>query len=565
MGKTQKIVIIGGVAAGPKAAARARRLLPDAEITVIDKDNLVSYGSCGIPLLLQGMVDGLDPLTSTASGIKRDIDWFRNEKKVNFLVRTLAEEIDPANKKVSLRDLENNETFKIDYDQLVLATGSTPVVPPIPGVDLEGVTVLHHPHQALQVREKVKQGIKNIVIIGGGLIGIEVASALAHPKRKVVLIERENQLLPGLLDPEMAVLVKQEMELNRVEVRTGEAVVGIEPGESGSNNVILTNDKLAADLVILACGVRPNVKLAEAAGLLIGDTGAIKVDEYLRTSDPDIYAAGDCVENIHLVSQRPVYIPLASTANKQGRVVGSNLAGLKETFPGVMGTGVFQVFELNGGKTGLTEKEAEKLGYSVVTSYTAGVDAAHYHPFHGSGIIKLVACAETKRLLGAQAVGPGEVVKRLDVFSTAMQLGASLDQIASLDPGYAPPFATPIDLGLHAINTLRNKFAGILKGINVRQFKELLSSNPDILVLDVRTPEESQDRPLDAENIVHIPLYELNGRLDEVPRDRKIVTFCELGIRAYEAQRILLGAGYTDVQCLEGGVYGLPKDMLASS
>lgn len=565
MGKTQKIVIIGGVAAGPKAAARARRLLPDAEITVIDKGNLISYGSCGIPLLLQGMVDGLDPLTSTASGIKRDIDWFRNEKKVNFLVRTLAEEIDTANKELSLRDLDSNRTFKMNYDQLVLATGSYPVVPPIPGVELEGVTVLHHPYQAVQVREQVKQGIKNIVIIGGGLIGIEVASALASAKRRVVLVEKENQLLPGLLDPEMAVLVKQEMETNRVEVRTGETVVGIEPGDSGTKNVILTNEKLTAELVILACGVRPNVELAKSAGLTIGSTGAIKVDEYLRTSEPDIYAAGDCVENNHLVSRRPVYVPLASTANKQGRVVGSNLAGLKETFPGVMGTGVFQVFELNGGKTGLTEKEAVELGYSVVTSYTSGLDAAHYHPFHGSGIIKLVACAETKRLLGAQVVGPGEVVKRLDVFSTAMQLGASLEQIASLDPGYAPPFATPIDLGLHAVNTLRNKLTGILKGINVRQFKELLSSYPDILVLDVRTPEESEDRPLDVENVLHIPLYELNGRLDEVPKDKQIVTFCELGIRAYEAQRILLGAGYADVLCLEGGVYGLPKDMLASS
>lgn len=565
MGKTQRIVIIGGVAAGPKAAARARRLLPDADIIVIDKGNLVSYGSCGIPLLLQGMVDGLDPLTSTAYGLRRDIDWFRNEKKINFLVRTLAEEIDTAHKELSLRDLENNKVFKMSYDKLVLATGSTPVVLPIPGVDLEGVTVLHHPYEALQVREQVKQGIKNIVIIGGGLIGIEVASALAGVKRRVVLIEKEDQLLPGLLDPEMAVLVKHEMELNRVEVRIGETVIGIEPGDAGSKNVILTNDKVAADLVILACGVRPNVELAKSAGLAIGSTGAIKVDEYLRTSDPDIYAAGDCVENKHLISQQPVYIPLASTANKQGRVVGSNLAGLNETFPGVMGTGVFQVFELNGGKTGLTEKEAVEQGYTVITSYNAGVDAAHYHPFHGNGIIKLIACAETKRLLGAQAVGPGEVIKRLDVFSTAMQLGATLEQMASLDLGYAPPFATPIDLGLHSINTLRNKFAGILKGINVSQFKELLSSNPGILVLDVRTAEESQDRPLDAENVLHIPLYELNGRLDEVPKDKQIITLCELGTRAYEAQRILLGAGYTDVLCLEGGVYGLPKDMLASS
>lgn len=562
---TTKIVVIGGVAAGPKAAARARRLLPGADITVIDKGSLISYGSCGLPLLLQGMVAGLDALTSTAYGVKRDVHYFRQEKRINFLVRTLAEEIDPVNREVSLFDLENRKPFKIHFDKLVLATGAQPVVPPIPGVDAEGVVVLHHPEDALVVREKLKLGAKEIVVIGGGLIGIEVAAALAGARRRVVLIEKENQLLPGLLDPEMAAFVTREMEMNQVEVRTGAAVSGIDTGPSGKKEVLLSGERLAADLVILACGVRPNVELAQTAGLAIGSTGALQVNEYLQTSNPDIYAAGDCVENKHLVSDRPVYMPLASTANKQGRVVGSNLAGLKETFPGIMGTGVFQVFELNGGKTGLTEKEARALGYEVITSFTAGVDAAHYHPLHGSGIIKLIACAQTKRLLGAQAVGPGEVVKRLDVLSTAMQLGASLDQMATLDLGYAPPFATPIDLVLHAVNTMRNKGAGFLKGINAAQFKEWLERDPEVLVLDVRTAAEAEDRVLAVGQKMHIPLYELNQRLGEVPKDKKIITFCELGTRAYEAQRLLRGAGFTDVWSLEGGVYALPKDMLVSS
>lgn len=565
MGAAQKIVVVGGVAAGPKAAARARRLLPEAEITVVEKGSLISYGGCGLPLLLQGMVAGLESLTSTAYGVRRDVNYFRQEKRINFLVRTLAEEIDPINKEVRLFDFENKKPLKINYDQLVLATGAQPVVPAVPGVDLEGVVVLHHPEDAVAVREKLKQGAEKILVVGGGLIGVEVAAALAGAKRRVVLAEKENQLLPGWLDPEMASFVSREMEANRVEVRTGETVLGIEAGPSGTKHVLLSQGEVEADLVILACGVRPNVELAERAGLAIGPTGAIQVDEYLRTSNQDIYAAGDCVENRHLISGRPVYMPLASTANKQGRVVGSNLAGLQETFPGIMGIGVFQVFELNCGKTGLTEKQARELGYSVITSYTAGVDAAHYHPFHGSGIIKLIACAETKKLLGAQVAGHGEVIKRLDVLSTAMQLGATLDQIASLDLGYAPPFATPIDLSLHAVNTLRNKCAGILKGINAVQFQELLEKDPDVLVLDVRTPEEAEDRVLAVERKMHIPLYELNQRLGEVPKHKKIITFCELGTRAYEAQRILLGAGFKDVLSLEGGVYGLPKHMLVSS
>lgn len=562
MGKKQKIVIIGGVAAGPKAAARARRLLPEAEITIIDRGELVSYGSCGLPLMLQGMVPGLDALTSTTYGLKRDLDWFHHEKDIQFRIRTLAEGIDLKRGEVSLLDLEDGKSYKLPYDQLVLATGATPFVPPIPGMDGEGVTVLHHPQDAVRVHRKVKEGANRILIIGGGLIGLEVAAALATPKRQVTVVEREPQLLPGLLDPELALLIREEMETNYVTVRTGEEVAAVETGDEGKMMVHLPGDRLEVDLVIVACGVRPNVTLAQECGLAIGSTGAIAVDEYLRTSDPNIYAAGDCVENKHLVSGRPVYVPLASTANKQGRVVGSNLAGLKETFPGIMGTGVFQVFELNGGKTGLTEKEALQMGYPVITGFTAGLDSAHYYPLHGHGVIKLVACAETKRLLGAQVVGPGELIKRLDVFSTAIQLGATMEQVAGLDLGYAPPFATPIDMGLHAVNTLRNKTQGWLHSVSLREFKELLDSNPELLILDVRTPEEVEDNPLSFDNQLRIPLYELRGRLGEVPKGKKIITVCQLGIRGYEAQRILTGAGFDDVSVLEGGVYGLPKSML---
>ncbi|NLL18688.1 MAG: FAD-dependent oxidoreductase [Clostridia bacterium] len=564
MGEKQKIVIIGGVAAGPKAAARARRLLPNADITVVDKGNLISYGSCGLPLMLQGMVAGLDPLTSTNSGVKRDLAYFANEKDIRFRIKTVAEGIDTAKGEVALFDIENKKAYKLPFDQLVLATGAKPFVPPIPGVDSEGVTVLHHPYDAVKVRERLKSGAKSIMIVGGGLIGLEVAAALGSPKRQVMVVEREPQLLPGLLDPEMASFVQEEMETNYVTVRTGEEVQAIETCEAGKKKVHLSHDAVEVDLVVIACGVRPNVELARDCGLVIGSTGGIVVDEYLRTSDPNIYAAGDCVENKHLVTGRPVYVPLASTANKQGRVIGSNLAGLKETFPGVMGTGVFQVFELNGGKTGLTEKEARALGYPVITSFTAGLDSAHYYPLHGNGIIKLVSCADTGKLLGAQVAGPGELIKRLDVFSTAIQFGATMEQVANLDLGYAPPFATPIDLGIHAANTLRNKSQGWLNSINVKEFQELIESNAELLLLDVRTPEEAADRPLGVGEQLRIPLYELRGRLDEVPKGKKIITVCELGIRAYEAQRILAGAGIKDVAALEGGVYGLPKSLLAN-
>lgn len=563
MGKKKKVVIIGGVATGPKAAARTRRLLPQAEITVIEQGSLISYGSCGLPLLLGGFVRDVSDLTTTASGIVRDTGYFINEKNIDFLVRTEAKNIDVSNQLVTVFDLETKITKEIPYDNLVLATGGKPVIPLVPGVDLPGVIVLHHPDEGEIIKEKLKDGVKKIVIIGGGLIGLEVAAAIGHPKRQVTVVERESQLLPGLLDFEIASLVEDNLKKNGIQVITGQSVKSIEKINDSEKKVTLNSEMLKAELVILACGVRPNVNLAKEAGLTIGSTGAIKVDEYSRTSDPNIYAGGDCIENTHLVSGQQVYVPLASIANKQGRVIGSNIGGLKEVFPGIMGTGVFQLSEFNGGKTGLTEKEARGLGYKVVTSLSAGLDSAHYHPLHSGGMIKLIACGETKKLLGAQVAGYGELIKRLDVFSTGIQLGATLEQMANLDLGYAPPFATPIDLSIHATNNLRNKFQNILIGIQPLEFEELLRNNPETLVLDVRTSEEREDRPIRAESMLKIPLYELRAKLERVPRKRKIVTVCELGIRGYEAQRILVGAGYSDVSNLEGGVYGLPQKMIS--
>lgn len=562
MGENKRILVIGGVAAGPKAAARTRRLLPKADITVIEQGSLISYGSCGLPLLLEGMVRSVAELTTTASGIVRDQGYFSSEKNIDFLVRTVAENIDVENQEVTVFDLERKKTKKLPYDNLVLATGGKPVIPRVPGVDLPGVIVLHHPNEAIKIKDVIKEGAKRILIIGGGLIGLEVAAAISNPRRQVIVIEREEQLLPGLLDAEIASLVEDELKKNGVQVITGQELKSIEVLNGTDKRVRLDNETLSAELVILACGVRPNTGLAKEAGLVIGSTGAIKVDEFLRTSNPKIYAAGDCIENRHLVSGQQAYVPLASTANKQGRVVGSNIAGLKETFPGIMGTGVFQLFEFNGGKTGLTEREAKNLGFEVVTGISAGLDSAHYHPLYSGGLIKLVACGETKRLLGAQVAGHGELVKRLDVISTCIQLGATLDQMANLDLGYAPPFATPIDLSIHATNNLRNKFQNTLIGIKPTEFEELLKGGSEILIVDVRTPNEREDRPIKANNVLKIPLYQLRANLNQIPKGRKIVTVCELGIRGYEAQRILLGAGYQDVSNLEGGVYGLPQRMI---
>lgn len=559
MEKSKRVVIIGGVAAGPKTASRARRLMPDAEITVIEQGDLISYGSCGIPLYLAGMLPDLDSLMTTAAGLKRNIAYFSQEKNVCVLTKTQAISIDRDKKEVVVHRLADKKEERVPYDQLVLAVGAKPVIPDVPGIDLKGVTALHHPGQAELIRAGIKDGVKKIAIIGGGAIGLEIAISLAGKGREVTLVEKADQLMPGVFDPEIAALIKQELEDNGVTVLTGETLKTLK-GDSQNQVKKFTTAKgiYETEMVILACGVRPNVDLARKCGLEIGETGAIKVNAYLQTSDPAIYAGGDCVENLHLVTGRPVYVPLASTANKQGRVIGSNLAGLQETFPGILGTAALQVGDYNAGKTGLTEKEAAKLGYPVITTMVAGHDTAHYHPMHGKGMVKLVAHQETGKLLGAQVAGLAEVMKRLDVYAVAIQLGATVDQISHFDLGYAPPFATPIDLSLHGANTLRNLKQGLVKGVPPRELQRMLAEKEDVTMLDVRTADEAKRRSLKGGLIVNIPLSQLRERFGEISPKRKIVTICPLGVRAYEAACFLQGKGYPDVAFLEGGISSLP-------
>jgi len=559
MQERKKIVVIGSVALGPKAAARARRLMPNADITMVEQGQYISYASCGFPLYLAGMASEMDELISTSAGAVRDVEFFAKEKNIKVLIGTVAKSIDRENKEVVIHDLGKNLESRLPYDELVLATGAKPIVPPLPGVRLKGVKTLHTPVDALAIRESVKQGAKKIAVIGGGLIGLEAADALVGSKREITVFEMKEQLLPGLLDPEIAQLVRDQVEQGGVKVCIGDSVVAFEGDEQNNVKFLVTKKgKFEVDLVILACGVRPNVDLARDCGLDIGKTGAISVDEFLNTSDPHIYAGGDCAETRNIITGEAAFVPLASTANKQGRIIGSNLSGKKERYPGVLGTGVLQIFDYNVGKTGLTESYARQKGYPVVSVLVAGKDSAHYHPMSGGGMIKLIAHAETRKLLGAQVVGQGEVIKRLDVFATAIQLGANIDQVANLDLGYAPPFATPIDLGLHTVNTLKNLNQKLAQKITPTEVVQMLKSEDSFIVLEVRNPGELRNDSLMDPRVINIPLNELRQRLGELKKDSKIITLCESGFRAYEAACILNGEGFTDVAFLEGGIYALP-------
>ncbi|CFX70595.1 FAD-dependent pyridine nucleotide-disulphide oxidoreductase [Syntrophomonas zehnderi OL-4] len=551
-----KVIIIGGMAAGPKTAARLRRLVPDAEITIVEQGEFISFGSCGMPFYLANLVPEFSSLYATSYGVARDIEFFRTRKDIRILAGTRATGIDRERKRVSIIHLESQIQSELEYDYLVLATGAVAITPPIKGLETPGVFTMHQPNDALRLQEYLRtKNAQHVTIIGAGVIGMEVADALAGRRIKVTVCEAQNQVLPKLLDPDIAQLVAAQMKQYKVDLQLKCRVKAINCGEDGSVNSITTNQgEIITDAVIVATGVRPRVDLAQVAGLELASNGAIKVDAHLRTSDPHIFAAGDCASQINKVSEQEVYIPLASTANKQGRVVADNIAGLDTEFSAVMGTTVLQAFDLNIGKTGLGEFEAVSLGNNVISGIVSGHDSPHYYPLHSSLTIKLIADRSTGRLLGAQVCGAGEAIKRVDVFSVAIKFGASLKDIANLDLGYAPPYSEAIDIAIHAANTLENKRCGLSRGISPLALDLLKNTQVPICFLDIREPDEVKAKPLSEKDVLLIPAGELRERYHEIPCDRPVVVVCGLGIRSYDAVCFLQSMGLEEAVYLEGGI-----------
>lgn len=558
----EHVVIIGGVAAGPKAAARIKRCNPSVKVTVLEQGTHLSYAGCGLPFYIGGMVEKEEELMTTPVGVVRSPAFFKAVKDVDILTGTRADKIDRRNKKVVATNLSTGETLELTYDKLVLATGSSPFKPPLPGLDLDGVFTLSNPVEASQIKERVKkEGINNIVIIGAGLIGLELAETIgALEGTNVSVVELMDWVLPGLLDQDMALLVGRHMRQKGINLMTSTRVQRLEGGQHVSR-VITDQGELPADMVIVAAGVKPNVKLAEEAGLELGSTGAIKVNERMQTSDPDIFAGGDCVENIHLITGKPVYTPMGSVANRHGRVVGDNVCGGTERFPGVLGTAIVKVFQFNVGRTGLSQAEAEKLGFTVESFICPAPDRAHFYPGANPVMIKLVADKSTRKLLGAQIIGPGAVDKRLDVVASALAMGATVDQLAVFDLAYSPPFSTALDALTHAANSLRNKLDGLAKSLNPLEVRRKMSAGEEFLLLDVRTPGEYQEVRFPYDNVVFIPLGKLRERAGELPKDRPVIIFCKVSMRGYEAQRILEGLGFDNVYFLEGGIATWPFEL----
>jgi NADPH-dependent 2,4-dienoyl-CoA reductase/sulfur reductase-like enzyme/rhodanese-related sulfurtransferase len=556
MGK--KILIIGGVATGPKTAARCRRLDPDAEITLVERQSILSYAGCGMPFYIEDVIKDWNQLLG--GDTIRDVKYFASQKGFKVLDQTEAIRINRETRDVTVNRLESGYTEDLPYDFLVLATGASPIIPRIKGTDLSGVHRLYNPYEAKEIKRAIDEGAKKIAVVGGGLIGMEVCGAFAARGCEVTVFEMMPYLVPNLLDEEMSLLLENYLTSVGVKIMKGSAVSEILDDGNGHVEGVSTRDgtKVEADLVVLAIGVRPNVDLAVNAGLEIGITGAISVNEYLQTNDPYIYAGGDCVENLNIISGEKVYAPLGSTANKHGRVIADNINGFETIFPGVECTTVFKTLNLNCGVTGLTEKKARNLGYDVVTCLTPRYDYSSYIPGAKYIIIKLVADRKTCRVLGCQIIGEGDGVKRIDVIATAIKFGSNLKGIADIDLGYAPPYSTAIDAIAHSANVMRNKIKGIAHGISPLELKKKLESNEDFLLLDIRSRKEHREETFNDERILNIPYDELAARKNEICGGKEIITFCEIGVRAYIAERILRGLGFDRVSFLDGCLRSWP-------
>ena len=457
MGGLRKLVVIGGVAGGATAASKARRCCPDAEIEIYDQDEFISYAGCGLPYFIGGHSPNWRKL------LARLPEEFESRQNIRVFLRHRVNSIDAGNKVVRVMDLEGVSEFSIEYDRLIIATGAVPFVPPLPGRELEGVFVLRSLKHALEMKSFIDlQAPHRAVIVGGGAIGMEMCEALRRLGMEVHLVELADHVLPPL-DADLASHAAKHLEENGVVLHLGEKVEGLEGGRDGRlARVVTSGGKLEADLALLSIGIRPASDLARHAGIELGARDAIRVDESMRTSAPDVLACGDCATTRHLVSERETWIPLGSTARKQGRVAGETASGNQASFPGVLGTFILKAFEMTAGKTGLGAAEAAEAGFRAETvTLEDGVFPGYYRG--GPRMtLRITVERDTGRLLGAQAVGDfaAQADKRLDVLAACIAARLTASDLSSLDLAYAPPYSHPLDLPIVAGNLAEARVLG---------------------------------------------------------------------------------------------------------
>ncbi|HNX22492.1 MAG TPA: FAD-dependent oxidoreductase [Spirochaetota bacterium] len=556
----KKIVIIGGSAAGPKAASKARRLDENAEIIIIQKEKDLSMASCGYPYYVGGNFPNREQLICTPTGVIRDPQFFRNVKAITAKTETEVFEIDKEKKVLKCRNSITGELFSQDYDRLIITTGSVPNIPNVPGNRLEGISTLQSMQDADYLRKvRDEKKVKNAVVIGGGLIGVETCEALQNSGIKTTVIEILPQLMT-FLDVEMAKLVEKHIKSKGVNIITENGLAEF-IGVNGILTGVKLNDGtvLPCELAVISIGVKPNSALAVSAGLSAGVTGGISVNEFMQSSDPDIYAAGDCVEIKHLISGKNVHAPFGDLANLQGRAAGENaVLGNSVKFKGTIGTGICKVFDYGAGSTGLTEKSARENGFDIETAINAGPDKPGF--MNGKLLItKLVINKPDGKILGAQVTGPGDVSKQLAIWAMAIQGNMTVEDMINADLPYAPPYSLAIDHSITTAHIMQNKMKGRMKGISAYSLKSKLDAGENPFILDLRGPDEFAEIALGIGEKL-IPLGALRKRIEEIPADKnhEIICYCKVSLRGYEGAAILGNMGWKNVKVLEGGIGAWP-------
>ncbi len=534
-----KILIVGGVAGGASAAARARRLDENAEIILFERGEHISFANCGLPYHIGDIIKNRDALLVTTP------DIMRAKFAVDVRVRNEVLRIDRDKKEVVVKNLLSGEDYRESYDFLILSPGASAVRPPINGIDLPGIYTLRNLEDTDRIKASI-QGKKSAVVVGGGYIGLEMAESLRHAGMNVTLVELAEQVM-GPADPEMASMLHAEIRMSGVDLQLGQSVTSFEKSGEQLRVFLSSGTKVLADVVIMAIGVRPENKLAKESGLTLGVTGGIKVDSRMLTSDKAIYAVGDAVEVTDLMTGKPSLIPLAGPANRQGRIAVDNIFGLEREYRNTQGSAVCKVFDLTFAMTGLSEKQAKKNALKYDKVYVHPASHASYYPGATSISLKMIYDPESGKVLGAQAVGADGVEKRIDVFAVAIRSGMTVFDLEEIELCYAPPYGSAKDpvnyAGFVAANLMRRHS----KHFHVADITSLSS---DQKLLDVRTHEEVIAGSIPGS--INIPLQELRARIGELDPRKEYMIYCQAGLRGYLAYRILVQKGFK-ASNLDGG------------
>lgn len=537
-----KLLIVGGVAGGASAAARARRLCEDAEIVLFERGPDVSFANCGLPYYVGGTITDRQKLLVTTP------ELLRNRFRLDVRTRASVEAIDRADKKVRVTELDTGRQYDESYDKLILAPGAAPLRPPLPGLDLPGVFTLRNLQDVDRIHAQIQAGVRQAVVVGAGFIGLELVENLVARGIATTLVELQDQILPPF-DAEMTTPLVETLVAQGVTLLLRQSAEAFESHADGLIVRLKSGQRLPAQLVVLGVGVRPENHLAVAAGLAVGARGGIQVDEQLRTSDPDIFAVGDAVETTDAVTGDPSQVPLAGPANRQGRIAAENALGGHVTYRGTQGTAIVGIFGRTAAMTGASEKSLRRQERAYRKVYVHPAHHAGYYPGAETMTLKILFHPETGKLLGAQAVGGAGVDKRIDVLAVALQAGMTVFDLEQMELAYAPQFGSAKD----PVNMAGFVAAGLLRGthpqVEVERLLSMIQAERGLL-LDVRTTQEFERGHIPGAQ--HMPVDELRSRLDELPRDRAITVYCQVGQRGYVATRILQQRGFS-VANLAGG------------